>query len=298
MRPHAEEGPVVSPVAVVLVVVAAFAHAGWNTSAKRAGAGGSVFVWLYAALSAVLLVPVAVVDIVVTGAAPRWSWLLALGVSGLLHVAYFVLLQRGYADGDMSVVYPLARGTGPLLTVVFAVTVLGERPGVVALFGSLAVVVGVFVIGGAGGQRETGRGRRVGVLYGLVTGITIAGYTLWDAHAVTTLAVPPLVQLAGGVVVEAVALLPVALAKRAELTRTWRDHRWNAGVVAVLSPLAYALVLYALRIAPVALVAPARELSIVIGGIIAWRLLGEPNPARRLAGAAIVLAGVFALAMG
>ncbi|HEX5118248.1 MAG TPA: DMT family transporter [Pseudonocardiaceae bacterium] len=286
-----------NPTAVVLVVVAAFAHAGWNTSAKRAGAGGSVFVWLYAAMSVVLLVPVAVVDLLVTDRVPAPSWALALGISGLLHSAYFVLLQRGYADGDMSVVYPLARGTGPLLSVLFAVLVLGERPGVVALAGGLAVVVGVFVIGGAGVADGDGR-RWVGAGYGVVTGITIAGYTLWDAHSVTTLAVPPLVQLCGSVVVETAVLAPVVLVKRAEVARQWRDHKWDAAVVAVLSPLAYALILYALRIAPVALVAPARELAIVVGGVIAWRVLHEPNPARRLAGAAIVLAGVFALALG
>ncbi|HEX3648178.1 MAG TPA: DMT family transporter [Pseudonocardiaceae bacterium] len=286
-----------SPAAIVLVVVAAFAHAGWNTSAKRAGTGGSVFVWLYATMSVVLLVPAAVVDLLVTNTSPAPSWVLALGITGVLHTAYFVLLQLGYAKGDMSVVYPLARGTGPLLAVLFAVVVLGERPGVVALAGGLAVVVGVFVIGGAGAA--TGGGRRwVGVAYGVVTGITIAGYTLWDAHSVTTLGVPPLVQLCGSVVVESAVLAPVALAKRAELATLWQDHRRDAAVVAVLSPLAYTLILYALRIAPVAVVAPARELAIVIGGVIAWRVLHEPNPARRLAGAAIVLAGVFALAVG
>jgi drug/metabolite transporter (DMT)-like permease len=288
----------VNPVAIVLVVIAAFAHAGWNTSAKRAGAGGSVFVWLYAVMSTVILVPVAIVDIVVTGQHPHWSWLVAIVVSGLLHVGYFVLLQRGYADGDMSVVYPLARGTGPLLSVLFAVVVLGERPGAVALVGALLVVAGVFVIGGAGGGTATsGRQRRIGMYYGVVTGITIAAYTLWDAHSVTTLGVPPLVQMAG-VVMEAAVLTPVALAKRPEIGRLWREHRWDAAVIAVLSPLAYTLVLYALRIAPVAVVAPARELSIVIGGVIAWRVLHEPSPARRLAGAAIVLAGVCALAVG
>ncbi|HEX3589679.1 MAG TPA: DMT family transporter [Pseudonocardiaceae bacterium] len=286
-----------SPVAVVLVVIAAFAHAGWNTSAKRAGAGGVVFVWLSAALSVAVVAPVAVVDVLVSGAHPAWSWLLAVGVSGLLHLAYFVLLQRGYAEGDMSVVYPLARGTGPLLSVLFAVVLLGERPGAVALAGALAVVAGVFVIGGLGSSSGSGS-RRAGVAYGLVTGVTITAYTLWDAHAVTTLTVPPLVQLAGSVTVQAAALTPVALAKRPEIARMWREHRWNAASVAVLSPAAYGLVLYALRIAPVALVAPARELSIVIGGIIAWRVLHEPNPARRLVGAAIVLAGVFALAVG
>lgn len=283
-----------SPTAVVFVVVAAFAHAGWNTAAKRAGGGGA-FVWVYSALSVALLVPAAIVYLVVTGDRPAWAWLLAVVVSGLLHAGYFVLLQRGYAEADMSVVYPLARGTGPLLTVVFAVTVLGERPGALALAGAGAVIVGVFVIGGgsAGGGRAL-----TGVGYGLVTGLTIAGYTVWDDHAVTTLAVPPLAQMAGSVAVEALVLSPVALAHRAELPALWRQHRWKAVVITVLSPLAYVLVLYALRIAPVALVAPARELSIVIGGVIAWRVLHEPSPARRLAGAVVVLAGVFALAVG
>jgi drug/metabolite transporter (DMT)-like permease len=287
-----------SPTAILLIVVAAFAHAGWNLAAKRAGAGGVVFVWLYAVLSVVLLVPVAVVAVLVGGQQPAWSWLPALGVSGLLHVGYFVLLQRGYATGDLSVVYPLARGTGPLLSVLFAVVLLGERPGVVALVGALTVVAGVFVIGTAHGDLDDRPGNRVGsVLYGVATGITIAGYTLWDANAVTRLGVPPLVQLGGAVAVEALALTPFALARRAEIGRLWRAHRWDAGVVAVLSPLAYGLVLYALRIAPVALVGPARELSIVIGSVIAWRVLHEPKPLRRLTGAAIVLVGVFALAV-
>jgi drug/metabolite transporter (DMT)-like permease len=195
-------------------------------------------------------------------------------------------------------VYPLARGTGPLLSVLFAVVLLRERPGVVALVGAMTVVAGVFVIGTAHGDLDERSGNRMGsVLYGVATGITIAGYTLWDANAVTTLGVPPLVQLGGAVVVEALALSPFALARRAEVARMWHEHRWDAGAVAVLSPLAYGLVLYALRIAPVALVAPARELSIVIGSVIAWRVLHEPKPLRRLTGAAIVLAGVFALAV-
>ena len=276
-----------SPTAVLLIVVAAFAHAGWNLSAKRAGAGGVVFVWLYSTLSAILVVPIAVL---VGAQHPTLAWLPALGVSGLLQVSYFVLLQRGYAVGDMSVVYPLARGTGPLLSVLLAIVLLGERPGVVALAGAATVVAGVFVIS------PVGRGS-AGMGYGLVTGITIAGYTLWDANAVTRLHVPPLVQLGGSLVVQAAALTPFVLGRRTDIAAIWRAHRWDAGVIAVLSPLAYGLVLFALRIAPVALVAPARELSIVIGSVIAWRVLHEPKPLRRLTGAAIVLAGVFALAV-
>lgn len=245
--------------------------------------------WLISFLSFLLLLPVAVVTVVLGGMPGVW-WV-ALGVTGVLHLGYFLLLQRGYRVGDLSVVYPLARGSGPLLSVVAAVWLLHERPGVTALVGAGAVIVGVFVIGGLG------IGGTRGVGYGLATGALIAAYTLWDAHAVTTLAVPPLVLMAGSMCVETVLLAPYALTRRQEVGRLWREHRTSVLAVVLLSPLAYVLVLFAMRLAPVSLVAPARELSIVIAGVFAWLLLGEPNPARRLAGAVIVLAGVAAIAV-
>jgi drug/metabolite transporter (DMT)-like permease len=283
---------------MLLIVVAAVAHAGWNLSAKRAG-GGAVFAWLYLAASMVLLVPAAVLDLMLGRQHPSWVWLGAASVSGLLELAYFLLLRRGYAVGDMSVVYPLARGTGPLLSVLAAVLLFGERLSAMALAGAGAVVAGVVVIGsGRSGDAGQHPGRNLRSLgYALATGATIAAYTLWDANAVTTLGVPPLIEFAGGTVVQVLAMTPYALLRRRSLPELWRAHRVDALVIAVLSPLAYVLVLYAMRIAPVALVAPARELSIVVGGVIAWRVLGEPRPVRRLTGSVIVLAGVVALAL-
>jgi drug/metabolite transporter (DMT)-like permease len=279
----------VHPVAIVLVFAAAVAHAGWNLAAKRVPHGGALFVWLTAVWGVVFLLPFAVVVVAREGM-PAVSWL-AFGISGVVHLGYFVLLQRGYRVGDLSVVYPLARGTGPLISVIAAVWLLQERPGVAALVGAAAVVGGVLVIGGLG----TGNGAK-GVGYGLMTGSLIAAYTLWDAHAVTTLAVSPVVLMAGSALVESLLLAPYAAARKEQVSAIWRDHRTAVLAVAVLSPLAYVLVLFAMRLAPVSLVAPARELSIVIGSLGAWLLLGEPNPARRLTGSFIVLAGVAAIA--
>ena len=279
-----------NPAAVVLVIAAAVAHAGWNLFAKRVPDGGPLFIWLIGAVSAVIGVPLSVITVLALDQSPRPGWLLAAGVSGMLHLTYFILLQRGYAVGDLSVVYPLARGSGPLLAVLAAVLLLGERPGVLPLIGAGVVVAGILVIGGLG----TGS---AGAAYGLATGLLIAGYTLWAAHAVTTLAVPPVVLLSGTMFWETVLMSPVAFVRRAQVPALWRAQ-WRAVVaVAVLSILAYLLVLFAMRLAPVSMVAPARELSIVFGSLAAWLILGEPNPRRRLTGALVVVAGVAAIAV-
>ncbi|ONI76960.1 EamA family transporter [Actinosynnema sp. ALI-1.44] len=275
-------------VAVGLVLVAAIAHAAWNFAAKRASTGGALFVWLYQAASAVICLPVGAIALLY--AEPQWSWLFASGVSAVLHVAYGLVLQRSYAVGDMSVVYPVARGSGPLLSVIAAMAFLHERPGPWALVGAALVVVGVFVVGI--GRKQVSIGPSV--FYGGLTGVTIASYTLWDAHSVKSM--PPLIYFATGAVIQSLVLAPVAARNGSRVAALWRQHKVDVLVIAVLSPVAYVCVLYAMRIAPVSMVAPARELSIVFGSLIAWRWLGEPDPVRRLTGAFIVLAGVAAIA--
>ncbi|TCO50802.1 DMT family transporter [Actinocrispum wychmicini] len=284
-----------NPAAVSLVLVAALAHAAWNFSAKRAGGTGAAFVWLYQVASAVLCLPVAVMALVLSHATPNWSWLFAAAVSGVMHIFYGLALQRGYGVGDMSVVYPVARGSGPLLSVMAAVLLLHEHPGWMGVVGAAFVVAGVFVIGFGGTRRDNPIGPSL--FYGVLTGVAIAGYTLWDAHSVNTLEVPPLIYLCIGSILQSTMLAPYAMRRREQVVRLWRAHRVDVLVIGLLSPIGYILVLYAMRIAPVSMVAPARELSIVVGSVIAWRWLGEPDPVRRLFGAAIVLAGVAAIAV-
>jgi len=284
----------VTALVVTLIVAGGIAHAAWNLVVKRSAVSGAPFVWLTAAGSAIILIPVGVVVVMLDP--PSWpSLALAAAVSGCLHVGYFLSLQAGYRAGDVSVVYPLARGTGPLLTVIFAIALFGERPGPLGLLGAGAVVVGVVAIGLAGGRAHWRRARP-GVLWGLLTGIVIAAYTLWDAHAVTALALSPIVLNAGTSAMQTLVLAPVAIRRWAEV-RALLSSRWREVlVVAVLSPLSYILILFAMRLAPVSIVAPAREISVVFVGLAGWLLFKEPHPVARLSGAVVVLGGIALLA--
>jgi len=294
--------------ALVLVLIAALAHAAWNVLAKTA-TGGATFVWLFSAAAVVIWLPAAVVGLAVGGAGSvGLEGLGFMAGSGALHALYFVLLQRGYRDGDLSLVYPLARGTGPLLSTAAAIVVFSERPSALALAGGAIIVLAVFSLAGAGsgavassrvveGGRVRGR-RRQAVGFALLTGVAIASYTLWDKQAVGPLGLSPVVYYWGTNVAETALLTPFVAHRRDELRRTLRAHRAQVLGVAVLSPLAYILVLFALANAPVSYVAPARELSILVGAVAGITVLDEGHPRRRLLAAVAIFAGIVALAVG
>jgi drug/metabolite transporter (DMT)-like permease len=286
----------VSGTALALVLTAALLHATWNLAAKGVTGDRVAFIWVYVVASSAIWVPVGVVWVLVAGERPGWWWLGGPAVSAALHICYQLALQRGYAEGDLNLVYPLARGSGPLLTFVVAVTVLGQYPGAVAVAGVAAVVAGVLLISFGGAAQHP----RAGIFWGLTTGATIASYTLWDNHSVNALQVPPVPYFVLGLTLQ-LPLLAVLLRRRADPTpvRTVAaSARTPVLVVALLSPLAYLLVLRAMQLAPVALVAAARESSIVVGAVFGWLVLREARPARRLVGAVVVLAGIALIALG
>ena len=283
-----------SPLVLVLILVGALAHSTWNLVVKRSAVSGPTFVWLTAVGAAIILIPIGIVVALLEP--PSWPALaLAAFVSGILHVGYFLSLQAGYRAGDVGVVYPLARGTGPLLSVVFAIVLFGERPGALGLIGAAAVIAGVVIIG-LGGGRANWRAARAGVILGLTIGVIIAAYTLWDAHAVTALAISPILLNAGTSTMEAVLMTPIAVRRWSAVRAVLRDHWRDVLAVAVLSPLSYILILFAMQLAPVSLVAPAREISVVFVALAGWLLFREPHPVARLGGAVVVVAGVALLA--
>jgi drug/metabolite transporter (DMT)-like permease len=293
-----------SPLVLGLVAIAAIAHATWNVAIKRAGTSGAGFLWLSFAVGAVIFLPFGVWSLLDAGVDPlHWLWLAV--VSGALQIVYFFLLQAGYRAGDVSVVYPLARGTGPLLAVVFAIILFGERPAPLALVGAATVIAGVLITGFAGRSGtagiRTGRDRsrdRAAVLFGLAIGVLIAVYTLWDSAAVTVGGMPAVGLYWGSVLFQFLLLAPIGLRERASLRATARRHWVAVLLVGVLAPLAYILILLAIQLAPVSIVAPAREVSVVLVSLAGWLIFREPHPVQRLAGAAVVLVGIALLAAG
>lgn len=283
--------------AFALILVAAFLHAGWNLLAKRAG-GGAVFIWLLTATSAVIYAPLAAVWIALDP--PHMglvAWLCVAG-SSVLHVAYFVSLQRGYRTGDLSLVYPLARGTGPLLAALAAIVVFGERPSALALIGAGLIIAGVFMISGGPRAIRSVHLPRAAIGYGLLTGVFIASYTLLDKYAVSMLLLTPLIYDWLGNIGRTLIISPYAWRHRRAIKSEWRTHRTAIIGVAVMSPLAYILVLTAMRFTPVSYVAPAREISILIGVVLGARLLSEGQLLSRLLAATAIVAGVVALMLG
>ena len=282
--------------ALALVLASAVAHATWNLFAKRAG-GGVPFLWLALALAIPLYAPIAIAVLVVTGARLGMVEVLWMSVNAALNVAYFIFLQRGYRAGDLSIVYPLARGTGPVLATVAAILIFGERPSALAIAGALSIALGVIVLTGDPRKlRQRGVGAAVG--YALLTGVTIAAYTLWDKRGVSGLLIPPIVYEWGSNIWRVLILAPFALPRWAEVRSEWVANRTAAIAVAILSPLAYMLVLTALAISPVSYVAPAREIGILFGVVLGARSLAEADQARRSFAAVLMVGGVIALALG
>ena len=296
-----------SPEAITLILAAAVAHASWNLFGKQAAeTGAAFFVWLLAASAGVLYLPVVIVTVIVTSPhLTGLNWLFLAG-TGLLHGGYFLFLQLGYRIGDLSLAYPIGRGTGALLAALDGIVLLGERPTPIGYAGILAIVAGVVVIGlpqrkASQAQpqalRTIGSAAGAAIGFALTTGLFIGCYTIWDKYAVSNLHTEPVLQGYAGFPLMIAVFTPFVLRDRARLASVWRAFRPQVLGAAVLAPLAYMLVLVALSFTAVSAVAPAREVSVLFGVLLGRRLLGEGSLARRLAAATAIVAGIIAIAI-
>jgi len=289
--------------AVALVLLGALIHAGWNVAAKKAH-GDARLTFFSCAIMFVVWTPLAVWlgwDVVPTWGVTIWA---LIALSGFVHWVYFYCLLTGYRKSDLTVVYPLARGSAPLLSSSVAVLVFGEQVSHLGALGIVGVAGGVFLVAGGPGLFKAAhdpqqRARvHAGLFWGCLTGAVIASYTVLDAYVVKALMVSPILfDYWSNILRMPYAAIPV-LRDIPEAKRLWRLQWKYAAVIAIGSPIAYVCVLYAMRLAPVSHVAPAREVSMLFAALIGGHLLGEGDRWLRIVGATAIAAGVIALALG
>lgn len=315
-------------VALTLALASAVTHAVWNLMVKRAGTSANTpsFAWLLFALSALLFAPVAMWYVATGRAVLTIEMLPWIAGSAALHTVAFLMLLRAYRTGDLSVIYPLARGTGPLVVTIVGVAVLGERATVPSVLGVLSIALGILVLRGVPWRRGAGLAPAVpaaspevsqmtpGTTAPVVTvtapphlqhaagkaillGMLIAAYTLWDKHVVGPLGLAPFVLEFLLSLAMTVIATPLIARQAATIRATFRAHRGLLITVALLSSLSYVLFLTALSTSPASRVAPARELSILIGALLGAKVLGERDAPRRLPAALMMTAGVVLLAI-
>ncbi len=285
--------------ALGLVLASALVHASWNYLLKKSG-GGAGLITASCAASLVIYAPlVAALLWFQGGFAFEPVHLALMAGSGAVHMAYFLLLDRAYrSGGDLSIVYPLARATGPLLTVAAAILLLGERPGATAIAGAVLIGVSALVLAGNPfAWHRTDSRRAVG--FALLTGCMIAVYTLWDKASVAAFLIPPLLYDFGTNAFRVIMLVPYTRRRTpGAIARAWAQRRGTVVAIAALSPLSYILVLTAMVWTPVSLVAPAREVSILFAALLGAHLLQEGDLARRAVAACGMVLGIAGLALG
>jgi drug/metabolite transporter (DMT)-like permease len=280
-------------------LVAALAHATWNLLLKRA-CRTELFSWWMLVSTAVLLVPVGAVLLCLDPPTGK-GWIFIVGTA-LLHVIYFVFLARSYSHADLSLAYPIARGTGPALTPIAGVLILHESVAPLAVGGIVCVVCGIFTTYWGGQFRALLKDpfalfKSAGGRYALLTGIIITVYSIWDKEGVkyvNSFLYMYLLTLGTGL-----CLVPYVFGVHGSsaIVEEWRANRRQIVIAGLLTFIAYALVLTALTFSRVSYIAPTREVSIVFGVLLGILILREPLGRSRLLGSTVIVLGLVLISL-
>jgi drug/metabolite transporter (DMT)-like permease len=268
------------------VLFAAACHAGWNALIKVGldPLSTTTLISLGAGLVALAFVPLAGVP-----AWAAWPWLIA---SVLVHLFYFASLIESYRTGDLGQVYPIARGSAPLMTATVTTLFVGERLSPIGWGGILALVVGVLLLSARGG-RELAKVDRRAIGFAFFTALTICGYSVVDGIGA---------RLSGNAnayslwlfIGIAVAMLPYAIFRDGRDVIPAMQRFWWRGLAGgALQLLSYGIAIWAMTVAPIAIVATLRETSVLFGAIIAVAVLKEPLRAARILAACLIVCGLI-----
>lgn len=273
-----------------LVLTAALCHALWNFAARNVE-GNFVILWLALCAGCLLFFPVVAAAVVFHDihAATRPAALWYVIATGVIHSIYFTFLSRAYEYGEISVVYPIARGSGIGLTAIIAGVVLREGISPCGAGGITLIFIGVTAMGMAVGRRSGG-GKGYG--FALCVGLTITAYSLVDKVGVSTM--NPILYLWFMIVITVLLLVPRLLARyRGTIVRTARDHTGVILMIGIVSLGTYLMILFAYTLAPVSYVIALREFAVVIGAVLGFLLLKETVTPWKITAITLIVGGML-----
>ena len=267
------------------VLFAAACHAGWNAVVKL---GLDPFTTTALITIAGILAALPIIPFVGVLPVVAWPWLIA---SVIFHFGYYIGLTEAYRTGDMGQVYPIARGSAPLMTAIVSTFYLGEAVAPLAWLGIVILVSGVFLLSLRGG-RELAKIDRRAVGFALFTAVTICAYSIVDGVGART-AGNPLAYTAWLFLIDGIVMIFFALARRGFAIVPAMVAHWKGGVFGgALSMVSYGIVIWAMTVAPITIVAALRETSVLFAAALAIFLLKEPLRATRIAAALMIVCGL------
>jgi uncharacterized membrane protein len=285
-------------IALSLVLASAFLHAGWNYLLKKSDRK-IVFIWWFLLMSVIIYIPI--LPYFLPGVSiPREGWF-CIVASGLIHAVYFWFMGGAYQRGDLSLVYPLARGSGPLFVPMLAVVLLGEEIALLGGIGILFIIVGIYCVHlhsfSSSAFLEPFRALRGGAsLWALFTGLAIASYSLVDKVGVGLVYPPVYIYIM--MLITWLTITPwVLIRERHGLKSEWQRHKGAIVAVGFLSGFTYLMILFALTMSKVSYVAAVREVSIVLSAYFGIVYLGEKHGRQKLLGAVLICLGVVAIGL-
>ncbi|MBM3950049.1 MAG: EamA family transporter [Rhodospirillales bacterium] len=279
----------VDPAIVALVLLAALMHAGWNAVVKM---GNDRLLALLLVKAPTMLVAAATLAVVGPPAPASWPYLL---VSTVISMAYFYFLVRAYHAGDLGLAYPVARGSAPVVTLLLSFLIAGERPTLAGAAGVLIVSAGIIALGW---QRNAGRQHAATVAWAMAVGLTIAGYTISDGIG-GRLSGNPIGYAAALNLMTGLVITVAAFAARRGAALDALRFGWRKGLGGGLLMFGgYAIVIYAMTLAPMASIAALRETSVIFAALIGSFVLREKHGARRIAASTVVAVGIVVLLGG
>jgi drug/metabolite transporter (DMT)-like permease len=278
-------------IALLLVVFSGLIHSVWNLFTKKS-INKVVFLWFTQWAAIIIFLPFTIKELAGLTHPVPFIGLGLLFISVLLHGVYVLLLGKTYSAGDLSQAYPIMRGTSPLLVPLIGVLILGEHLSFVNWLGVVSIVIGIFLISGI----------RVGHLRDLLSkttllafsvGLMITGYTLLDKLVLHYIPPFPLNEATN---IGNLLALSYTTLRSGGIRKEWKIN-WKTIILGgLMAPGGYILFLEALKLMPVAQIAPMREIGIVFGTLLGIFLLREAQGVRRIGASAMIVLGIILLA--